>query len=342
MSEPLMLLIMGSVTIVTIILLFYPNKGIIATLKRTKYANKKVLIEDALKYLYNCEYNQTYCTLNSIAGNLSISADEATDIITKLESLGLVNAEKNELELTSDGRYYALRVIRVHRLWEKYLADETSIGESEWHTKAEELEHTLTPEQADQLAAQIGNPVFDPHGDPIPSASGELPNKKGKLLTEMKAGEFANIIHVEDEPHAIYSQIVAEGLYAGMQIRMIETSDKRIKFIANGDECVLSPLIAKSITVGVVQLEKQVEGKFKSLSSLKIGEEGIILGIAKSLRGQQRRRLMDLGIVPGTKIEAELESLTGDPIAYRVRGTSVALRRQQSDKIFLVNDEDKN
>ena len=139
MSEPLMLLIMGSVTIVTIILLFYPNKGIIATLKRTKYANKKVLIEDALKYLYNCEYNQTYCTLNSIAGNLSISADEATDIITKLESLGLVNAEKNELELTSDGRSYALRVIRVHRLWEKYLADEVPDNPSSFNNLKNEL-----------------------------------------------------------------------------------------------------------------------------------------------------------------------------------------------------------
>jgi len=152
-------------------------------------------------------------------------------------------------------------------------------------------------------------------------------------------GEFANIIHVEDEPHAIYSQILAEGLYPGMQIRMMEVSDKRLKFVANGEECVLSPLIAKNITVGVVKLEKQIEGKFKTLSSLKIGEAGTIFGIAKALRGQQRRRLMDLGIVPGTKIEAELESLTGDPVAYRVRGTTVALRKKQTEKIYLSNDE---
>ena len=124
-----------------------------------------------------------------------------------------------------------------------------------------------------------------------------------------------------------------------MQIRMMEVSDRRLKFVANGEECVLSPLIAKNITVGVLKLEKQVQGKFKTLSSLKIGEEGTILGIAKSLRGQQRRRLMDLGIVPGTKIEAELKSFTGDPVAYRVRGTTVALRKQQTEKIYLLNDE---
>lgn len=341
MNEPLMLLIAGSIVVLISVLLFYPNKGIIAVWKKSNYANKKVLIEDALKYLYNCEYNNSTCSLNGIAGNLSISADEATDIISRLETMGLVSAKKDELNLTSDGRSYALRVIRVHRLWEKYLADETSVTENEWHQKAEEIEHTLTLAQADQLAAQIGNPVFDPHGDPIPSASGDLPLKKGKALSEMKVGEFANIIHVEDEPNAIYSQILAEGLYPGMQIRMMEVSDKRLKFVANGEECVLSPLIAKNITVGVVKLEKQIEGKFKPLSSLKIGEEGTILGISKALRGQQRRRLMDLGIVPGTKIEAELESFTRDPVAYKVRGTTVALRKQQSNKIYLLNDEDK-
>ncbi len=338
MNEHLVFLITGILVILIFVLIFYPNKGIISVWKKSRYANKKVLIEDALKYLYNCEYNNTTCSLNGIAGNLSISADDATEITARLESMGLVSVKKDELSLTSDGRSYALRVIRVHRLWEKYLADETGIKENEWHQKAEELEHKLTPEQADRLAAQIGNPVFDPHGDPIPSASGDLPSKKGKLLNEMNVGEFANIIHIEDEPNAIYSQILAQGLYLGMQIRMMEVSDKRIKFIANGEECVLSPLIAKNITVGVIKFEKQVEGKFKTLSSLKIGEEGTILGIAKALRGQQRRRLMDLGIVPGTKIEAELVSLTGDPVAYRVRGTSVALRKQQTDKIYLNNE----
>lgn len=341
MNEPLVLLIIGILVTLIFVILFYPNKGIIAVWKKSKYANKKILIEDALKYLYNCEYNRTNCTLNSIAGNLSISADDAADIISRLESMGLVSAKKDELELTSDGRSYALRIVRVHRLWEKYLADETSVKEDEWHLKAEELEHTLTTEQANQLAARIGNPVFDPHGDPIPSASGDIPEKKGKPLTEMKAGEFGNIIHIEDEPHSIYSQILAEGLFPGMQIRMIEHSDKRIKFVANGEECILSPLIAKNITVGILKFEKQIEGKFKTLSSLKIGEEGTILGIAKALRGQQRRRLMDLGIVPGTKIEAELESFSGDPVAYNVRGTTVALRKQQTDKIYLLNEEEK-
>jgi DtxR family Mn-dependent transcriptional regulator len=228
----------------------------------------------------------------------------------------------------------------VHRLWERYLADETGLKEMDWHQVAEEKEHSFTPEQADKLAAQIGNPVYDPHGDPIPSSKGDLPVKKGKSLNEMLPTEFANIIHIEDEPNAIYSQILAQGLYPGMQIRMLEVSDRRLKFVANGEECVLAPLIAKNITVGILKMDKQVEGKFKTLSTLRIGEKGIVLGIAKALRGQQRRRLMDLGIVPGTEIEAQLESISRDPVAYKVRGSVVALRRQQAERIFLVNKEE--
>lgn len=338
MSEPLLLFIIGIIVVIFFVVLFYPNKGIVATWKKSQYASRKVLIEDALKYLYNCEYNNINCTLTGIAGNLSISPDYAAEIISKLEEMGLITAHQDALSLTSEGRSYALRVIRVHRLWEKYLADETSVHETEWHQKAEEVEHQLTPEQANQLAAQIGNPVFDPHGDPIPSSEGDIPEKRGKLLTEMNPGEFAIITHVEDEPHAIYSQIIAEGLYPGMQIRMLDLSDKRIKFVANGEECILSPLIAKSITVGVMKFEKPIEGKFKALSELKVGEKGKILGIAKSLRGQQRRRLMDLGVVPGTEVEIEMKGLYDDPIAYRIRGATIALRKNQTDKIYLVNE----
>ncbi len=157
------------------------------------------------------------------------------------------------------------------------------------------------------------NPVFDPHGDPIPSAKGDLPVKKGNALNTLKAGEFARIIHVEDEPNAIYSQLVAAGLYPGMQVKMIESSKDRINFLANGEEVVLAPLFAKNVTIEPIKGEPTVKGKFKSLSSLSVGEKGTVLGISKRCRGQQRRRLMDLGVVPGTEIEAEMKSIGGDP-----------------------------
>ena len=338
MVDPLTSLIVGFIIILFLIWVYLPRKGLLARLKRSKKNTHRVLIEDSLKHLYNCEYNGINCTLNSVAGNLSISADEASKVVKKLEELELITSHERGISLTPEGRAYALRIIRTHRLWEKYLADETSVGEEDWHIAAEEIEHQITPAQADALAAQIGNPVFDPHGDPIPSAKGDLPVKKGNALNTLKMGEFARIIHIEDEPNAIYSQLVAAGLYPGMQVRMIESTKDRIKFLANGEEVILAPLFAKNVTITSIKNEQTVKGKFKSLSSLSVGEKGIVLGISKRCRGQQRRRLMDLGVVPGTEIEAEMKSIGGDPVAYRIRGASIALRKNQADKIYLINE----
>lgn len=338
MNDPLITLLIGSGIIFIAVVTFLPQKGLIAKMKRTKQNSRRVLIEDALKHLYNCEYSGISCTLNSVAGKLSISEDEAAELITKLEDMGLLSSHEETLQLSNEGRSYALRIIRVHRLWEKYLADETGVDETQWHHSAEEFEHKLTPSDADALAAQIGNPVFDPHGDPIPSSSGDLPTKTGKPLTELKFGEFASIIHIEDEPDAIYQQLVAEGLYPGMQVRMMESTKERLRFTANGEECVLAPLFAKNITVAPIKFEKTIEGKFRSLSSLKIGERGTVLGISKALRGQQRRRLMDLGVVPGTEIVAEMKSASGDPTAYRIKGASIALRKKLADRIYLLSE----
>ncbi len=339
MVDPLTSLIIGFIIILFFIWVYLPRKGLLARWKRSKKNTHRVLIEDSLKHLYNCEYNGINCTLNSVAGNLSISADEAAKVVKKLEELDLITSHESGISLSPEGRAYALRIIRTHRLWEKYLADETSVGEEDWHIAAEEVEHYITPAQANVLAAQIGNPVFDPHGDPIPSAKGDLPVKKGNAMNTLKAGEFARIIHIEDEPNAIYSQLVAAGLYPGMQVKMIESSKDRIKFLANGEEVVLAPLFAKNVTIVPIKDETTVTGKFKSLSSLSVGDKGIVLGISKRCRGQQRRRLMDLGIVPGTEIEAEMKSIGGDPVAYRIRGASIALRKNQADKIYLINEE---
>ena len=339
MVDPLTSLIVGFIIILFLTWVYLPRKGLLARWKRSKKNTHRVLIEDSLKHLYNCEYNGINCTLNSVAGNVSISADEAAKVVKKLEELELITSHESGISLTPEGRAYALRIIRTHRLWEKYLADETSVGEEDWHIAAEEIEHNITPAQADALAAQIGNPVFDPHGDPIPSAKGDLPVKKGNALNTLKTGEFARIIHIEDEPNAIYIQLIAAGLYPGMQVKMIESSKDRINFLANGEEVVLAPLFAKNVTIVPIKDETTVKGKFKSLSSLSVGEKGTVLGISKRCRGQQRRRLMDLGVVPGTEIEAEMKSIGGDPVAYRIRGASIALRKNQADKIYLINEE---
>jgi len=242
--------------------------------------------------------------------------------------------------LTTEGRSYALRIIRIHRLWERYLADETGVSAIEWHQEAEKQEHILTGADADELAAKMGDPVYDPHGDPIPTASGGLPPKKGKPLTDLAEGEFGSIIHLEDEPATIFAQLVAEGLNPGMQIRVLEKTSKRIYFIADGDEIVLAPVVAANVTIVPLAKEEITDGPPDSLTSLNIGEAGKVTGISKACRGQQRRRLMDLGVIPGTVITAKMRSAGGDPTAYDIRGATIGLRNQQAEMIHIRRIEE--
>jgi DtxR family Mn-dependent transcriptional regulator len=335
MSEPLVSLIIVISIIALAVFLFLPGKGYLEKKKKSKRFTLRIKVEDALKHLYDCEYKKLNCTLHSIAGNLSISGDQAAKIITHLQNMGLVQSSGENLLLTGEGRSYALRIVRIHRLWERYLADKTGTSETDWHSQAELKEHIISASEADKIAADLGNPLYDPHGDPIPTSSGEIHDIKGKPLNSMKPGETARIFHIEDEPPAVFAQLVAQGLYPGIHIRMISISKEKISFEANGEECILAPVLASGITVTEIPVEEIILDKYKTLASLKIGETAEVAGISKACRGQQRRRLMDLGIVPGSKVTAELQSFSGDPVAFIIRGAVIALRKQQAQQIFI-------
>jgi DtxR family Mn-dependent transcriptional regulator len=336
MIDPGKALILFGITAAVLTALFIPKYGLFAQWKRARHGMNRALVEDALKHIYDYEYKNINCTTESIAGVLLISTDESAELLTRLSAMGLLITNDNGVKLTADGNSYALRIIRVHRLWERYLADETSVPPTEWHSSAELAEHTLSPAETETLAAQIGNPNFDPHGDPIPTPTGEMPPRKGHSLLSLKSGEFAIITHIEDEPEAVFAQLIAQGLYVGMQVRMIDRSNERVRFAADGEEIVLAPLLTNNLTVApITEEEQRITAPLDSLASLKIGEEAHVLSISKAMRGQQRRRLMDLGVVPGTTIRAEMKSASGDPTAYAIRGATVALRRQHAAMIFI-------
>lgn len=339
MVDPLSALIVAIVFLLAASALFWPEKGIVPQIKRNSLNTQRVSIEDALKHIYDCEYNQNSCSVNSIAGTLGISGDASAKLVSKLESMSLTKSEHDGIHLTNSGRSYALRVIRIHRLWERYLADETSVKETDWHNQAEFMEHTLSEDDANELARRLSNPLVDPHGDPIPTPTGEIPNKNWQSLKSLNENQVALITHLEDEPAAIYAQLIAEGLYVGMQVRIIEVSHDRVRFIADDEEVVLAPIFAANISVAPVKEDTSIHSEFKRLSSLKQGEEVTVVGISKACRGLQRRRLLDFGVVPGSKIKAKLTSLGGDPSAYEIKGALIALRKNQADQIYIKENE---
>ena len=336
--HPLTALVVGLAILAAAALVFWPHGGLLDRWRTSRRVTSRVRSEDALKHAYDCEYRGLTCSLESIAGSLDISTDMATDIVARLEQRNLLQSSTGALTLTGEGRSYALRVIRVHRLWEHHLADESGLQETEWHADAERYEHNLTAEEADVLAARLGNPVFDPHGDPIPSSTGTIPQRKGVPLTELPMGRLGRVIHVEDEPKTVYAQLVALGVHPGTQVRMIESRPDRVRFTADEEEAVLAPLLARNITVQHIGSEERIPGPRRTLAGVEKGEPAVVLGIARSCRGQQRRRLMDLGVVPGTTIVPEMVSLGGDPVAYRVRGSLIALRRSQAQQIYVSRE----
>jgi DtxR family Mn-dependent transcriptional regulator len=334
------MMIIGLAIMVILTWVFWPKKGLLALLSRIKMNSQRVQLEDALKYLFDCEYNKNVCNMNSIAGNLHISDDKAGQLIERLLAMGLITMKDHSISLTDTGRSYSLRVIRVHRIWERYLADETSVTQADWHNEADRIEHYVTQEDTEKLAAQMGNPVFDPHGDPIPTPDGELPDPKGMPLNHLNEGDTGRIIHIEDEPRSIYEQLVVLGLYPGMQVYVTDVEQGKITFAANGDECTLTTLFASQITVEPLLEKVPIIPKHDLLSTLDIGEIAEVAGISANCRGQQRRRLMDLGVIPGSLVSAEIKSASGDPVGYRVMGATIGIRREQADLIFIHKKND--
>ena len=335
MTDPLSALIVAGLLLVFCCVLFWPEAGYFWGWQRARRLTERVLIEDALKHLYDYEYHKQTPTVESVAGTLGISSRQAADLLVSAETRQLLKSNGGQLSLTTDGRDYALRILRVHRLWEHYLAEKTGFAEADWHSEAEQREHDMSAEEAELLAEQMGHPVYDPHGDPIPTESGEIAPKQGQPLTGLGVGEPGVIVHLEDEPEAVYAQLVAEGLHLGMRVEITEMTPERIRFWGDGEEHVLAPVLAANVSVMAAPTDQKAEESYETLSTLKVGEGAKVMAVSRACRGLERRRLMDLGILPGTQIVAEMVSPTGDPTAYRIRGSSIALRKEQANQIHI-------
>ena len=335
MIDPLLALTVALGLAVAAYLLLWPVRGLLWRWLRGLRATERVLIEDALKHLFDFEYKERVANLQSLSGALAVSGNRAAELLRRLQEQELVEYDGDGYRLTPSGRKHALQVVRIHRLWERYLAEETGLAPDAWHPEAEIREHTTTPEEANVLSASLGHPRFDPHGDPIPTAEGEIAPPEGRPLTELEVGELAEIVHVEDEPDAIYAQLVAEGLYPGMRVRVNETGPRRIAFEADAEEHVLAPILAANLSVRPLPKDEEMQGPFERLSSLELGDRGRVVALSPVLRGPERRRMLDLGVIPGTEVTAEIRSPGGDPTGYRVRGAVIALRREQADQIRI-------
>jgi DtxR family Mn-dependent transcriptional regulator len=339
MPDPLVSLIVAGVVLIGGGLLFWPDRGWVPRLQEARRRTAKVLREDALKYIHNAEVSGQPINPQGLAGATGLSLDHAIEVVADLEKRGLIKRSETGLVLTLRGRDSALHILRAHRLWERYLADSSGYDQTDWHEQADRREHQLSAAEVEALAAELGHPAYDPHGDPIPTADGEFRDPTGIQLTAAELDRPLQIVHIEDEPATAYAQLVAVGLHVGQSVRVAASDPERIRIWSGDQEIVLAPIVAANLTVSPVppaQTEEPPVGL--PLSELRPGEQGRVIALSTAVRGPERRRLLDLGLLPGTEIRPELVSPGGDPTAYRIRGAVVALRQEQADWIRVERE----
>lgn len=329
MLDPRLALLVYALLVLTLAGLFWPERGVAwRVVRRLRVGDGREAMEDALKHLYKSARFGKPVTLESLAGATGTSTGASAALLDTMQRGGLVEAE-DPMTLTAEGQRYALQVIRTHRLWERYLADRTGLAPQLWHPAAEAREHELAPDQVEALSAALGHPRYDPHGDPIPTAGGELPAVAGQPLNAIATGAQVRIVHIEDEPHALYERLLALGLHPGMALTVEGRGDEGIALRVDGKSLLIDRLCAENVTVepSAPALDP-LEGS-PTLASLHVGKRAKVLGLSPACQGSQRRRLLDLGLVPGTEITAELASASGGAVGYRIRGALIALRSEQ-------------
>jgi DtxR family transcriptional regulator, Mn-dependent transcriptional regulator len=291
-------------------------------------------IEDALKHLFDHEYRGRRASLSSLAGALRLPDSTVLALVTRMQALDLVRATGQDFDLTPAGEKLALQVVRAHRLLERYFADEARLPLSQIHAAAERREHKLSPVDVERLSAALGHPSFDPHGDPIPSKGGAVPPPSGTPVTSWQSAAIGRIVHLEDEPQISYAQIVAEGLRVGQLVRVIESTPARVVLTDGENEYRLAPAVAANVFLAPAP-EAALTAGLSRLSDWPDDTPASVVGLDDACQGFSRRRMMDLGFTEGAIIRPVLRTFAGDPRAYEVRGTLVAIRRDQAAQVLV-------
>jgi DtxR family transcriptional regulator, Mn-dependent transcriptional regulator len=158
-----------------------------------------------------------------VAARLLVSPASVSNMFVRLQEMGLVEYERYQgASLTERGRLEALRLVRRHRLIETFLLEHLGYDWQEVHEEAERLEHAVSDGFTERLAALLGHPDHDPHGDPIPSAEGTLEVDDSFALSQSASGQWLRISKVRDEDAAMLDYLGDRNLIPGTRLRVRE------------------------------------------------------------------------------------------------------------------------
>jgi DtxR family Mn-dependent transcriptional regulator len=220
------------------------------TAKRRKHLTSAH--EDYLKAIYLLKSQTPEVTNSALAQHLDVSPASATNMVKKLAGLNLVEYERYQsISLTSAGEKVALEVLRHHRLLELYLHQELKLPWDQVHAEAERLEHVISEALEDAIAVALGNPMVDPHGDPIPTKKGQIEKVIGLPLSGAELEQPYRLVRVlmQDEERLRY--LGSLGLYPNVQITPLERApfDGPLLIDVDGTHHALAHDMAKLLIV---------------------------------------------------------------------------------------------
>lgn len=190
----------------------------------------------------------------ALADRLGVTPASATNMLKKLASLGLVDhVSYRGAALSEPGRKIALEVIRHHRLLETYLAEALGVPWDEVHAEAEVLEHVLSEELEERIAARLGHPQFDPHGHPIPTKDGAMPEHSEQRLWEASEGTEVAVERVSDSQAEALRYLGSIGILPGAAVEIVGRGPLAgplfVKVQAGDDVHALSKELAEAVWV---------------------------------------------------------------------------------------------
>jgi len=290
--------------------------------------------------------------LSELARELSVSPVSVNEMCRKLQDQGLVTywPYKGAL-LTPEGERRALYILRRHRLWEVLLVDKLGLSYGQAHEAACHLEHTTPELVADRLDVYLGHPAVNPVGQSIPRPDGSLPTRQLIPLSSVFAGQRGHVVRC-DVTGAVSDFLHVQGLRPGVTVTVLAKGETNLLVQVNGAQIALMSSLAEAIWIEPEdqraeetilrrdpQKEEGMKAKSKAqliripLSELQVGRQGVVVRVGGE--GSAKRRMMDMGLVPGAKVEVLRVAPLGDPIEFDVRGYGLSLRKSEAKSITV-------
>lgn len=210
--------------------------------------------ENYLKSIfYITELNKQPASTNAIAKDLNTKASSVSDMLKKLSDKELIKYKKYKpVKLEKQGKIIAINLIRSHRIWETFLVERLGFNWSAVHNIAEQLEHIENVELTDKLSTYLDNPLFDPHGEPIPDKNGKFPTQKQIVLSSLKVGQEGRLCSVEEDDRSFLETLNNLNIKIGTPLKLekIISFDNSFQVLINNrDSQLISDKIANNLFV---------------------------------------------------------------------------------------------